>query len=537
MVRKNEIGCSQGWKKDLWELRTAGHDPASPPPAPGSGSPALGADVAATVMRVTPLDEHHDTNASAGGDEDVVVGQQPIMRGFDRPRSIPTGGDEQSRALSRDAGEAIRRAHEVFREDAARQPRREELTAPLTNGERADPDGMRPTSNGTGVASDPGIRSEDEALEATSEDEGEPAGMRNVSDSDGAPAELDATSNSELDQPRGSASQLAARPSRWQVSASRTAEVDSPLDPVTRPTEGNDTSLYGSGLTMSSDEEPFLALESREKRTREQPASLARHRWPPRNAGDAALFPSRVSDRDKEDESSRPVSSPLASSAHENGAGAGETNAAGVGAQRREWHERWKTNSLLTGQDNRSTLVMDVQEDATRLSHRIADHDEIGSDHHDSDPAAVDPENERVANDSAPVTASSIERTERLETAGEVSGDLLTTSSSEDADQSTPDSRHAEDQFSGVPRVCMTCRDFRPAESGERGWCTNDWAFSHRTMVEADSRPCQSTIGSWWLPHEILWLGGIDVQRHGHPTPLIDTYLGEPKEHAARRRS
>lgn len=531
MVRKNEIGCSQGWKKDLWELRTAGHDSANPPRSPGAGSPALGADLAATVMRVTPLDEHHDTHSLVGGEEDVVVGQQPIMRGFDRPRSVPTGGNERSGALSRDAGEAIRRAHEVFREDTARQPRREELTAPLSNGDRADLDGLGSTSPGAAVASDSVIRSEDEATVATSDVEGEPADSGNISDLDGSPeGQLDATSCPDRDQPRGSASQPATRPSRWHVSASRNAEVESHIDPVTRPEERDETSLAASELAINGDEEPFFALEPREKRTREQPASLARHRWPPRNAGDAGLFPSRDRDRDKEDELSRLVSSPVVQSADENKAGAREMNAAGVGAQRREWHERWKSNTLITGQEDRSTLATDVQEEAPQLSHRIVDYDEVTNDGDESVSVDLNAGNLQVRTDTEGVAVSSNETADGSEPGGEAAGGRV-------ADQYASDSFQPADQFSGVPRVCMTCRDFRPAESGERGWCTNDWAFSHRTMVEADSRPCQSAIGSWWLPHEILWLNGIDVQRHGHPTPLIDTYLREPKEHAARRRS
>ena len=52
-----------------------------------------------------------------------------------------------------------------------------------------------------------------------------------------------------------------------------------------------------------------------------------------------------------------------------------------------------------------------------------------------------------------------------------------------------------------LPRVCRTCRDFRPAEAGDRGWCGNRWAFDHRRMVHAgDAAPCAASFGSWWLP-------------------------------------
>jgi hypothetical protein len=76
-----------------------------------------------------------------------------------------------------------------------------------------------------------------------------------------------------------------------------------------------------------------------------------------------------------------------------------------------------------------------------------------------------------------------------------------------------------------VPRMCRTCRDFRPADSGERGWCTNKWAFTHRRMVDADELPCETSIGCWWLPHDDHWLVTADVSAHGQPTPLVDHWL------------
>jgi len=79
--------------------------------------------------------------------------------------------------------------------------------------------------------------------------------------------------------------------------------------------------------------------------------------------------------------------------------------------------------------------------------------------------------------------------------------------------------------WSLVPRMCATCRDFRPAENGERGWCTNKWAFSHRRMVDADELPCETSIGGWWLPHDDHWMSTIDVSAHSQPTPLLDQWL------------
>ncbi|MGI8406735.1 MAG: hypothetical protein ACR2OE_18560, partial [Thermomicrobiales bacterium] len=69
-----------------------------------------------------------------------------------------------------------------------------------------------------------------------------------------------------------------------------------------------------------------------------------------------------------------------------------------------------------------------------------------------------------------------------------------------------------------LPRSCRTCRDFRPSESGDRGWCNNAWAFTHSQMVDADDLACQSTIGCWWTPYDEVWLPEV---RETAPTPRV----------------
>lgn len=78
-----------------------------------------------------------------------------------------------------------------------------------------------------------------------------------------------------------------------------------------------------------------------------------------------------------------------------------------------------------------------------------------------------------------------------------------------------------------VPRACRTCRDFRPAEGGSRGWCTNKFAFSHRRMVTRDEIPCQTSLGCWWLPHDDVWLATADITTHSQPTPHFDAWHAE----------
>lgn len=90
-----------------------------------------------------------------------------------------------------------------------------------------------------------------------------------------------------------------------------------------------------------------------------------------------------------------------------------------------------------------------------------------------------------------------------------------------------------------IPRMCRTCRDFRPADGGERGWCTSPWAFEHRRMVSGWELPCESALGSWWLPNDAVWADEYS-EHHSDPTPLLDSLLttrfSAPKRRAAGRR-
>lgn len=85
-----------------------------------------------------------------------------------------------------------------------------------------------------------------------------------------------------------------------------------------------------------------------------------------------------------------------------------------------------------------------------------------------------------------------------------------------------------DQRLRGVLRCCATCRDFRPLDDGEQGWCANPYAFAERRMVKSDQLACHSSLGTWWLPHDDLWLERADVTHHGRPTPLIDNLLSRP---------
>jgi hypothetical protein len=88
-----------------------------------------------------------------------------------------------------------------------------------------------------------------------------------------------------------------------------------------------------------------------------------------------------------------------------------------------------------------------------------------------------------------------------------------------------------------TPRQCVTCRSYRASEQGERGWCTNSWAFTHRQMVNADDLACQSSIGCWWLPADKeVWLED-DVDASYRSTPRVDRLVAhlDPVRRVAER--
>lgn len=89
-----------------------------------------------------------------------------------------------------------------------------------------------------------------------------------------------------------------------------------------------------------------------------------------------------------------------------------------------------------------------------------------------------------------------------------------------------------------MERICQTCRDFRPTDNGERGWCNNKWAFNHRRMVDADDLGCRNSLGSWWTPKDDIWRRDGDISRHAQQTPRVDQWLfGINSDELGRRRS
>ncbi len=86
-----------------------------------------------------------------------------------------------------------------------------------------------------------------------------------------------------------------------------------------------------------------------------------------------------------------------------------------------------------------------------------------------------------------------------------------------------------------IPRECRTCRSFRSADGGTRGWCTNEWAFTHRRMVNEDDLACVSAIGCWWMPADHLRLD-LDEEHDQVRTPRMDELIARNRP-AARKAS
>jgi hypothetical protein len=125
------------------------------------------------------------------------------------------------------------------------------------------------------------------------------------------------------------------------------------------------------------------------------------------------------------------------------------------------------------------------------------------------------------------------ERTEMLDPGTHATGEADSATRLDEVDEreALPDWYRSD-----LPRICRTCRDYRPSAEGQRGWCANSWAFTHRRLVlEDDPAPCQSAIGDWWLPVDDVWLVAADVSAHGRATPLLDRLTA--KVERERRRS
>lgn len=81
---------------------------------------------------------------------------------------------------------------------------------------------------------------------------------------------------------------------------------------------------------------------------------------------------------------------------------------------------------------------------------------------------------------------------------------------------------------------CANCRDFQVAESGDRGWCRNRFAFPTPQLVGPNDLACLSCIGTWWAANDQWWLAKAPSPRQ-QPTPYADALLEEMQEEERRQ--
>jgi len=82
---------------------------------------------------------------------------------------------------------------------------------------------------------------------------------------------------------------------------------------------------------------------------------------------------------------------------------------------------------------------------------------------------------------------------------------------------------------------CANCRDFQVAESGDRGWCRNRFAFPTPQLVGPNDLACLSCIGTWWAANDQWWLAKAAMTQHMATTPLADALLEEMQAEEKRR--
>ena len=496
MVRKVELNCRNGWAADLWEPAPDGEgQPVDPADAPFAAL-AEGGAALAELERLPPLTaEVGATETTSTLGVDVLVDQSPS------PRSASSGSADVGRddAEERpDHRELIIRARDINR---IRQANRTRPTlAPI-----GVPDGDRPAPPDTG-STDAG-----RAIE--------PDWFRPITVAAPGTEPGDRTSGQAIgrDEPVSA---------DREALAARLASLV-PVPPV--PSTELRTDLLGFGANRAEAESRFETVPPVDP-TFTLPFRDRGEATPLRAGfgGDDPFDAPVVADRRGSFEPEEPSQPAQMSSSAMAGGTSPEDQARslpGPAGDDRERGRRWSRDRRATHREMPDVApAPDASPQLAAPSASRPTSDESGTDW----PVAVGPivraEPERdlsrdqelrpaITRDPALVGAA-----EEEVTIGEAS--LSFASSAEPALVDDPT------YLPGVLRCCRTCRDFRPAEGGERGWCTNRWAFQHRRMVHDDEMPCWGAVGSWWVPHDDVWLDEWDVD-HVHPTPLVETMLAK----------
>lgn len=93
---------------------------------------------------------------------------------------------------------------------------------------------------------------------------------------------------------------------------------------------------------------------------------------------------------------------------------------------------------------------------------------------------------------------------------------------------------YAEERQRHRGKRCANCRDFQMAESNDRGWCKNRFAFPTPQLVGPNDLACLSCIGTWWAANDQWWMAKILDPQEAMPTPNADALIEEMREEERR---
>jgi hypothetical protein len=483
VVRGNEIACRNGWDADLWvPAGIEPGEPGGPLTAVDPGDPPALTDQLTSIVPAR-FDVVQEVNLQAG--EDVVVQHSPYQ-GY-------AGPEKDARELVTNPRAAILRAREQFRDRRMREGRLADRGV--------EPPLLEPTADDG--APDVYREPEQHADSRVSDQENAPFLARGAGSAPFSPSYVPPVSRAEIQRPYPAITDFPEDAARFE-----SIPDSPPVPPVASPFEET-VPEPSSELDPFDDvwDDDYLLLENghspRESLTR-RPSFLDRFRRVRHER--SAPFPE---DFDMPALAAAPASdhgdhAPRVVKEQRSGARAHGRDRTAAGAHEApvDWMAAPETGSLAFDSE------FDVAPIPGNSGGAHSAHSPLRTGRSVGPPKHVDLDSELRARRGAD-----------LPRWGEI--EALIPDRRSELPPPDPTPRWA----TNLPRLCRTCRSFRPADSDERGWCTNSWAFKHQRMVDADTLACGSILGDWWTAHDGIWQRSSDVSRHALETPLLDRLL------------
>ena len=521
MVRKNELACRDEWSHDLWEVRTGTAD-ASPasfvvPFPTGPVQPATQVEIAA-VLRADTVAAHLNQPATdvllseiGGAAESTPIGSEPGPP----PTSASSLPEESPAARAVQPSDtfersAVRRAHETFREHtrAASRPMAG-VDSPATGRDDAVPTLIQGNEPVAGIANDISDDGQHDSVESA--DEAVLVGMDfdGWADSSAMWPEEDEPRDEIRDSPRG-------RSAADDAHSSGDADSD-------------DVAAYNNTYSTADSDTPdrgfrFADLFSWRPGMQQRSASST--------SGSAQELPATENWESELDAPEPATTGPY-------GRPAREERTATLASQENDKTLLAGQTASTSGLDGLPTERRHRDVSSAPSVHEAAGEAVAAPTPFTGEPVAQSehqefPDGLAIAGDPAFVVPSWFPDDPEaiaVHDEAEIEGAAVATPMpGEEVDRALPRALHG-------PRQCRACRDFRPADGGERGWCGNPWAFSYRRMVEGeDVAPCAAAFGDWWLPKDVIWLDSGDISAHGLATPLLDAFVPDHRPEAPARR-